>query len=66
MTENTATVAQDLQRVAAAASKLEKVELPLATLRDDQLGWRSRARVSSCSRCRRSRSGSRPAQSQAA
>ena len=39
MTENTATVADDLQRVAAAASKPEKVklELSLATLRDGQL-----------------------------
>ena len=39
MTESTATVAQDLQRIAAAASKPEKVtsEFPLATLRDGQL-----------------------------
>ena len=39
MTENTATVAQDLQRIAAAASKIESVkpELPLASLRDGQL-----------------------------
>jgi hypothetical protein len=38
--ESTATVAQDLQRIAAAASKLENVkpELPLAAiLRDGQL-----------------------------
>ena len=39
MTESTATVAQDLQRIASAASKPEnvKLELPLATLRDGQL-----------------------------
>ena len=39
MAESTATVAQDLQRIAAAASKLEDVkpELPLASLRDGEL-----------------------------
>ena len=39
MTDNTASIAQDIQRLAAAVSKPENVtgELPLASLRDGQL-----------------------------
>ena len=37
MTENTATVAHDLQRLASAASKPEDVKVELPILRDGQL-----------------------------
>ena len=57
MAESTATAAQDLQRLAAAVSKIESVKPELPIPREGQLALAiPRGRVSSSCLCRRSKS----------